>query len=254
MTHVDIGEARLWVEDTGSGEPLVLLHAAAGHCGCWAEQRPRFEAAGYRVIAFDMRGFGRSESRAGYESSGSIAGDLELLTEKLSLDRFFLLGTAYGGFGALEFALDNPARLKGLVISTSFGGFTDAEFQAFRARHIRPDLEKLPTVVKELGASYRQRDPEGVKRFEAMEQGANRIGRQSLRTPTTLERLGSLAVPALVIAADEDLYAPPPVMKLFADRMPSAEFAVVQGAGHSAYWEQPEDWNRAVAGFLAKHR
>ena len=256
MAYVDVGEARLWVEDTGGeGLPLVLLHAAAGSSACWAEQRPLFEASGYRVIAFDMRGFGKTRANAGKEATGSIAGDLEVLAARLGLPRFHLLGTAFGGFGAIEYALDNPDSLKALVISTSFGGISDPDFAAFRAQHVRPDLATLPTEEKELGASYRASNPAGMRRFHEMEQGSYKPdgARQALRRPTTLSRLEGLKVPTLVIAGDEDAYAPPLVMQRFADRIPGAEFAVIQGAGHSAYWEQPEAWNRLVVDFLQKH-
>ena len=256
MALIDVGEVRLWVEDTGGdAPPLLLLHAAAGSSAAWAEQTPLFVAAGYRVIAFDMRGFGKTETDAGKAAAGSTAGDIEALAAKLDLPPFYLLGTAFGGFGAIEYALDNTAMLRALVISTSFGGLTDPEFAAFRAKHVRPDLASLPTEEKELGASYRASNPEGVRRFHAMEQGAYKPDgkRQSLRQPTTLARLESMKVPTLVIAGDEDAYAPPPVMKLFADRIAGAEFAVLEGVGHSAYWERPEAWNRLVVDFLRKH-
>ena len=256
MTYIDIGDAELWVEDTGGdGPPLVLLHAAAGSSAAWVEQRPMFEKAGYRVMTPDIRGFGRTCTLSGKEAAGSMAADIEALVEKLALTPFYLLGTAFGGFGAIEFALDNPDKLKALVISTSFGGLTDPEFAAFRARHVRPDLATLPTEEKELGATYRASNPEGVRRFHEMEQGAYKPdgARQALRTPTTLARLESMKVPALVIAGDEDAYAPPPVMKLFADRIPGAEFLVMEGVGHSAYWERPEAWNELVQAFLKKH-
>ena len=214
-----------------------------------------FEAAGYRVIAFDMRGFGKTRTEPGKEASGSTAGDLEALVAHLRLPKFFLLGTAFGGFGAIEYALDNPEALKGLVISTSFGGIRDPEFAAFRAQHVRPDLATMPTLEKELGVSYRASNPEGVRRFEEMEQGGYKPdgARQPLRQPTTLARLEGMKVPVLVIAGDEDAYAPPPVMQRFAERIPRAEFTVLKGAGHSAYWEQPEAWNQAVREFLQKH-
>ena len=255
VAYVDIGEAQLWVEDSGDGDPLVLLHAAAGSSACWAEQRPMFEAAGYRVIAFDMRGFGKTRTEAGKEAAASTAADLAALAAHLELPPFYLLGTAFGGFGAMEYALDNPATLKALVISTSFAGISDPEFAAFRAAHVRPDLATMPTEEKELGDSYRASNPDGVRRFHAMEQGSYKPdgARQALRQPTTLSRLETMKAPTLVIAADEDAYAPPPVMRAFADRIPGAEFAVIQGAGHSAYWEQPEAWNRLVVGFLQKH-
>jgi pimeloyl-ACP methyl ester carboxylesterase len=257
MAYVDIGDAQIWVEDDGGdGAPVVLMHAAAGHSGAWAEQRTLFAAAGYRAIAYDLRGFGRTQTAAGAEAAGSMAGDLELLAEKLELTRFCLVGTAFGGFGALEFALDNPDRLRALVVSTSFGGLSDPEFTAMRAKYIRPDLAELPTVEKELGASYRASNPEGVKRFEAMEHGSYKGdgARQRLRVPTTLQRLESMRVPTLIVAGDEDAYAPPPVMQAFAERIPGASFEVIEGVGHSAYWEKPAVWNETVVRFLDGHR
>jgi pimeloyl-ACP methyl ester carboxylesterase len=255
MGFVEANGVQFWVEESGAGTPLVLMHAAAGHGGCWAEQRPMFERAGFRVVAYDLRGFGKTRAAGGENAEGSMAGDLEDLTEKLGLDRFCLVATAYGGFGALEFALDNPDRLMALVVSTSFGGLTDPEFTAMRARHVRPDLAHLPTAEKELGASYRASNPDGVKRFEAMEHGSYKGdgARQSLRTPTTLSRLEGMRVPAMIIAGDEDAYAPPPVMRAFAEHIPGAEFRVIAGAGHSAYWEKPEEWNEAVREFLSRH-
>jgi pimeloyl-ACP methyl ester carboxylesterase len=257
MAYLNIGDAELWVEDTGGdATPLVLLHAAAGSSACWVEQRPLFEAAGYRVIAFDMRGFGKTRPAPGREAAGSTAADLEALAARLELPRFYLLGTAFGGFGAIEYALDNPQSLRALVISTSFGGISDPEFAAFRAQHVRPDLATMPTLEKELGDSYRAANPEGVHRFELMEQGSYKPdgARQALRQPTTLARLETMQVPTLVIAGDEDAYAPPPVMQRFAERIPGAEFAVIKGAGHSAYWEQPQAWNHLVHAFFSQHK
>jgi 2-succinyl-6-hydroxy-2,4-cyclohexadiene-1-carboxylate synthase len=76
-------------------------------------------------------------------------------------------------------------------------------------------------------------------------------GRQSLRAPLTLERIAKISVPTLVIAGDEDVYAPPPVMQALGSAIPNARFEVIAGAGHSAYWEQPAAWNRLILDFLA---
>ncbi|HLF79894.1 MAG TPA: alpha/beta hydrolase, partial [Dehalococcoidia bacterium] len=218
MAYVAVDGARIWYEDTGGDGPLVvLLHAAAGHSACWVEQVPAFSAAGLRVLAYDMRGFGKTESERSAE--GSIAGDLESMIQSLKLPPFFLVATAYGGFGGVEFSLDNPDRVRALVLSTSFGGLTDPEFTAERAKHIAPDLTSRPVVERELGATYRGANPEGTQRWLGMEQSSYKGdgARQRLRRPTTLTRLETMRVPAMVIAADEDAYAPPPVMKLLAD-------------------------------------
>jgi pimeloyl-ACP methyl ester carboxylesterase len=241
-----------YTDHGGPGIPLVLLHAAAGHSDCWTEQVPAFTAAGYRLVTYDMRGFGRTPA-PGTATESSISEDLLALATALDLPPFFVVGTAYGGFGALEFAADHPERLRGLVLSTSFGGLTDPEYTAIRTAHVPPDLASWPTVEKELGKTYRESNPDGVARFLAMESSGYKPdgARQSLRQPLTLDRIATISVPTLVIAGDEDVYAPPPVMQALAQRIPNARIEVIPNAGHSAYWEQPQTWNTLILTFIA---
>jgi pimeloyl-ACP methyl ester carboxylesterase len=253
MPILTLNGADIYYEDRGApATPLVLLHAAAGTSDCWVEQVPAFTAAGYRLVTYDLRGFGRSAAPS-HATESSISEDLLAIAGKLGLPPFFLAGTAYGGFGALEFAVDHPEMLRGLVLSTSFGGLSDPEYTALRAAHIPPDLASWPTVEKELGKTYRAANPQGVAQFLEMEAYGYRPdgARQSLRAHLTLERIAKISVPALVIAGDEDVYAPPPVMQALANTIPNARFEVIAGAGHSAYWEQPAAWNRLILDFLA---
>ncbi|MPZ49424.1 MAG: alpha/beta fold hydrolase [Dehalococcoidia bacterium] len=253
MAYVDIDSAAVWYEDTGGEGPVVvLMHGAAGSSECWVEQLPALKAAGWRCITYDLRGFGKTKPAPSADAAGSMAGDLEQLQEALGLPPFFLVAQAYGGFGALEFALDNPDAMRALVVSTSFGGLTDPEFTALRAQYVPPEIALLPVEERELGATYLRSNPEGVARFLAMEAGSYRAdgARQALRQPLTLSRLEGMRVPALLIAADEDVLAPPPVMRALAKRMPGSRFEVIESAGHCAYWEQPEVWNRLVIDFL----
>ena len=250
------GAEIFYTDHGGSGLPVVLIHAAAGTSACWVEQVPAFGAAGYRVVTYDLRNFGKSTAEPGHETEGSISEDLLALARGLKLPPFCLVATAYGGFGALEFAADHPEMLRGLVLSTSFGGLTDPEYTALRAVYVPADLSKRPTVEKELGASYRKSNPEGVRRFLAMEAESYRgdAARQPLGKPMTLDRVSKITVPTLVISADEDVYAPPPVMGAIADHIPGARFEIVTGAGHSAYWEQPEVWNGLILAFFSSIR
>src|ERR1700733_15413418 len=107
---------KLWFTDSGgAGVPLVLLHANTGTSAVWANQVENFSRAGYRVIAFDRRGWGRSIANpATGPQPGSIAGDLDALAEYLKLDKFHLLGVAGGGFAALDYAAWHPERLRSL--------------------------------------------------------------------------------------------------------------------------------------------
>ena len=253
MPYFAIDGAEIFYTDHGgSGTPLVLLHAAAGHSDAWTQQVPAFSDAGYRVVTFDLRGFGRSPAE-GHATESSISEDLLALAHALRLPPFLLAGTAYGGFGALEFAVDHPEMLRGLVLSTSFGGLTDPGYAAMRAAHVPSDLASWPTVEKELGKTYRAANPDGVARFLEMESSGYKPdgARQSLREPLTLTRIAKITTPTLVIAGDEDVYAPPPVMRTLAEAIPGARFEVIACAGHSAYWEQPAAWNALILDFAA---
>jgi pimeloyl-ACP methyl ester carboxylesterase len=69
----------------------------------------------------------------------------------------------------------------------------------------------------------------------------------------TFALLETIAVPTLLLTGDADLYEPPPVLRLFAARIKNAESVIVPDAGHSAYWEQPEIFNRSLLAFIDKH-
>jgi pimeloyl-ACP methyl ester carboxylesterase len=84
-----------------------------------------------------------------------------------------------------------------------------------------------------------------------MPEGAVRL-RQSPREPMTYRRLETLTVPVLVLVGEADLLSPPALMRLLAAHIPGCEFVTVPEAGHAAFWEQPEIWNRLVMDFLGR--
>ena len=127
---------RLWFTDTGgTGESIVLMHAITGTSESWSPQIEAFSRAGYRVIAFDRRGWGRSETDAATgPQPGSASDDLHALADHLSLGRFHLVGVAGGGFVALDYAAAHPERLASLVVGASTGSVSDKEIQDVIAR------------------------------------------------------------------------------------------------------------------------
>src|SRR2546423_9695634 len=168
MPYAQVDGAKLYYEAAGGDAPAVLLvHANVGNSQSWAEQVPMFTAAGFRPISFDLRTHGRSQPEPGCETEGSIAGDIASLADVLGLERFYVVGTAYGAFGVLELGLQHPERLRAMVVSTSFGGLTDPGFTAMRAQYVG-DMTGWPEERKELGQTYREANPEGVARFLAI--------------------------------------------------------------------------------------
>jgi pimeloyl-ACP methyl ester carboxylesterase len=253
----DLPGVKLWFTDTGgTGVPLILLHANTGTNAVWVNQVEHFARAGYRVIAFDRRGWGKSIANpATGAQPGNIAGDLDALTEYLKLDRFHLLGVAGGGFAALDYAAWRPERLRSLVIAASTGQVTDREIADFIARLEIPGLRKLPAVYREVGPSYRGANPEGTKRWIEIDAHAQQPGApsQPLRTPNTFAKLVAVTMPTLVMAADADLLAPPALMRAWAAHLRNHEWATVPDSGHSIAWEHPDIFNAQVLAFVKRH-
>jgi pimeloyl-ACP methyl ester carboxylesterase len=254
----NLGSRQLWYQDSGgTGVPVVLLHARTGSTLAWERQLPAFAARGFRVIAYDRLGSGRSRLAAD-AAAGTAADDLQALTTQLGLTRFHLVGTAAGGIVALDYALSFPQRVRGLVVANSVGGVQDADYLAL-GRRIRPSpqFDQLPPDVREVGPSFRAADPAGLARWMEIEYASRpQVPGTSPQLPKnqlTFRLLESLKVPTLLITGGADLYAPPPVMRMFAARIKGAETLVFPEAGHSAYWEAADGFNRAVLAFLSKH-
>jgi pimeloyl-ACP methyl ester carboxylesterase len=228
-------------EGSGEGPPVIFLHAGSGSSRMWEHQIPDFTGAGYRFIAYDRR------------AEGAAIDDLEALAVHLGLDRFHLVGTAAGGIVAVDYALSFPQRLRSLVVANSIVGVQDEEYLDL-TRRLRPapQFNTIPPELRELGPSHRVANPRGTQRWKELAREGHPTP-QATKNRITYAALEKIATPTLLLTGDADLYAPPPVLRLFAERFPNCESVVIPECGHSAFWEQPEAFNRAVLDFLSKH-
>ena len=138
--YADLPGVKLWFTDSGgAGVPIVLLHPNTGTVEIWQPQIAAFAAAGYRVIAFDRKGWGKSlADPASGPQPGSIAGDLDALADHLKLGKFHLLGVAGGGFIALDYAAWRPEKIRSLIVGASTGSFEDKADRRFHRPHRHP--------------------------------------------------------------------------------------------------------------------
>ena len=254
---VDVPGAKIYYTDSGGpGTPVMFLHASTGSAEVWEMQIPAFTRAGYRFIAYDRRGFGRTVADAkGPPSTGPD--DLLALVDHLRIDKFHLVGTAGGGFVALDFVISYPQRVRSFTLLCSQGGVQDEDYREAIKRLAPEGFDKMPQTFRELSPSYRVANPDGVERWSAFE-GRNRAP-QAVRGPAqptknrvTLALLEGIKIPTLMIAADADLYAPPALMRRMADRIQGTQFVVFPDAGHSVWWEEPDKFNRTVLTFIAR--
>ena len=253
---VELRNVHLWVKDSGgAGVPVILLHANTGTIENWENQTAAFVAAGYRVIAFDRPGWGKSVVREGQKPI-PVAEDLDELVEKLKLDKFHLVSVAGGGYIAMDYAVWKPERVRSLVVAASGLGLKgDDEGTKFRANAAIPGFEKLPPEVREMSPTYRGLHPDGVKRWKEIEEHAMQANAidPPLRSLNTVEKVESVTTPILVMAGDVDLTTPSGAVRLWSKHLKSYDWALLTESGHSIAWEQPEAFNKTVLEFLKKH-
>ena len=209
--YAELPGARIFYIDTGgSGVPVVLLHAATGSSRVWEYQIPAFIAAGYRVIAFDRRGWGRTVIDPAGPQPGTGADDLRGLLDHLRVDRAHVVSTAAGAFVALDFAVSFPQRVRSLVIANTIGGVQDADFLELGRRLRPPQFDALPPEFRELGPAYRAANPEGTKRWMDLEKISRPEGPRSpaqpMRNRMTFSLLESIRLPVLLLTGGADLY------------------------------------------------
>ena len=252
----DLPGTKLWYFDTGGkGVPIVLLHATTGTSSSWEKQIHPFVMAGFRVIAFDRRGWGRSTNTG--SDTGTASADLNALLDHLKLGRIHLVGTAAGGFVAIDFALSYPNRLRSLVLAATIGGITDEEYVQLGTRLRPAPFTDLPAALRELGPAFRAADKEGSERWAAMEEASRppgpRLPAQPMQNKITFANLEKIQTAALLLSGGADMYAPAPVMQMLARRIHGSQFVNVPDSGHSIFWEAPDRFNAEVLRFIRKH-
>ena len=241
---------------------VVMLHGVGGGSAAWAGQLDSFAAAGYRAVAWDAPGYGRSPAIAPYDMVG-LARSLEALVDALAAPRVVLLGHSMGGMLAQEAAVAFPRKIAGLVLSATspaFGRPGGDWQQAFLRERLGPlDAGKTmadlaPALVG--GMVGPDADPAGVRRaIEVMSCVSGATYRKALAAIVGFDRrtaLGAIAVPVLAVAGEHDATAPAAVMEKMAAKIPGAEYALLAGCGHLANLERPRAFDAAVLGWLRR--
>ena len=256
---LDVGDRRISFRDSGGKEDVVLfLHPFTGTADVWLKQFESISQQGYRVIAFSRRGSGFSGDLPRIDFDDSK--DILALLEYFKLDRVHLVGAAAGGPKVLEFAVQNPTRVRSLTITNSMAGASPHYLAELRKSFMLPS--SLDPSFKELSPSYRYENPTGVAewiRIAGRSQAAkfSRIP-VSERDARYLSMFGNspgpkeikaITAPVFLIYGGADMYAPPPFGKKIRELFPEAKFQVIPNVGHAAHWETPDEYNDALVEF-----
>jgi 3-oxoadipate enol-lactonase len=250
--------------EQGEGDTAVfLLHGVGGGKEAWLHNQATLAAAGYRMIAWDMPGYGDSGAISSC-TNALLAEALKTLVEHIGAKRNLLLGHSMGGMIAQELAAIYPALVHGLVLystSPAFGKADGAWQQQFLQSRFAPLDQGLgmdglaAKIVPAMFAPDAEPDrlAEAVALMSRVPADSYRAALSAIVSFNRLAALGDIAVPTLCLAGERDLNAPPAVVEKMASRIAGAQYACLPGVGHIASIEQPALFNSAVLAFLHQH-
>lgn len=242
------------------GGALLFLHGVGGGGGAWDRQLPYFAARGYRALAWDQPGYGGTKPVEPYDL-GQVA---TALKRSIGSEPAILVGHSMGGFLAQEAYARFPEYVRALVLcftSAAFGSGSDFARQFIAARIAPLDEGKsMAEIAARLMPTMRgsRSDAGGLALAERiMAAVPPETYRKAVRLLTTFDRreqLPGIRVPTLLLAGSDDRVAPAAVMERMAQKIPGAEFVLLEGCGHLGPMDQPDPFNAALAGFLERRK
>jgi pimeloyl-ACP methyl ester carboxylesterase len=250
-------------EDKGSASPttppLVLIHGHPFDRTMWHPQIDAF-ATTHRVIAPDLRGYGTSPVVPGITPLSTFAEDIATLLDDLGVTDFVLAGLSMGGQIAMECYRLFPHRVRGLVLADTFPAAETEEGK--RTRNAMADRllrEGMGTyadeVLYKMVAPYADAEVAAhVRRMMTATdpRGAAAALRGRAERPDYRELLTRVTVPALVVVGADDEYTPVSDAEAMHAALPDSTLHIVDGAAHLPNLERPEEFNKALARFLAR--
>jgi len=240
---VEVDGFRIRYMEAGEGAPLVHLHGAGG-----LRVTPAHDllARHFRVVAFEMPGFGQSPENSRTRSMPELASTMAQAVSRLGLESFNLLGTSFGGKTALWLALQEPERVLALVLEAPAairqeGAESPSGSPEEIARRLYAHPERLGTIPLPDPAMRAKTQPL-VQRLRGPDRDAD------------LERrLPTLVTPTLVLFGTLDRVISPAMGRVYKELMPGCQLVFVYDAGHAISTERPEAFAEVVEDFLERH-
>jgi pimeloyl-ACP methyl ester carboxylesterase len=258
---------KLYYEVAGEGKPLVLAHAGFLDSGMWDGQWQAF-AKQYRVIRYDMGGYGKSDPLQGPISRRD---ELYRLLQHLGVESAYLLGCSMGGELMIDLALEHPQMVSALITVNStpsdfeMQGEPPAEIPQMIEAMQKGDLDRVSELQLRLWIDGPYRQPEQVD--PVVRQRAAQMNQIPVRnntfavadsqptdppTPPALERLPTIAVPTLLIVGALDNAEIGRAADVMAAKIPGAQKVVIPDCAHIPSMEKPAEFNKIVLEFLGK--
>src|SRR3984957_4643275 len=259
MPFVENQSAKIYWDEQGSGEPLLLIEGLSYPSYMWNRTRP-FLAQSFRTIAFHNRGIGQSDVPAGAYSIAMMASDAAAVLDAAGVASAHIYGVSMGGMIAQEFALQYPQRVRSLILGCTNAGGPHAVRAEPQVLEILTRQGMTPEESKEAmipfiydAATPRERiDEDMAIRMKWYPTPQGYTGQlQGIFGWESYSRLSLITAPTLVIHGETDRLIPPANATLIAERIPGAKLVLLPHAGHIFETDQPAASHHAILEFLA---
>lgn len=267
---IEVPGGRLFAVSEGVGPPIVLVHAAIADLRAWDAMVPGLVAAGFRIVRYDYRAFGRSTTD---DVDFSNRADLLAVLDAFGIGRAALVGNSRGGQIALDTAIEFPERVVAVVgVGAGLGGFagelTPEELAIFTQGEkvlsaAEPDLDAIADLAVRLWVDGPGQPPERVEpsireAVRTMGRPLSERGRVSGRPivldPPANDRLGELRCPVLAVAGALDVSSMVQAAHRLEAAAPNAHAVVWPDVAHMIGMEAPDRLNALITDFLAPLR
>ncbi|MEP0189934.1 MAG: alpha/beta fold hydrolase [Erythrobacter sp.] len=261
FTHnVDVGDAEIHLEITGTGPDLLLVAGLGGRGAFWHKQIQPF-AEHFRVITFDHRGCGKSTPDKVANGTEHMSKDVLAIMDAMEIERAHLVGHSTGGAIGQQIALNAPERLDKLVQSCSWAGPDTYLTELFRCRRdalincgpltyltMGTYLAMPPRILQEQMSDARAFMEERLSAFPGLEVELSRIN--AVCTHDLRSELHKIASPTLCIGAEDDGVTPPGFTEELARLIPKAQLHLLGSGGHFCPIAAAGAYNPRVLEFL----
>jgi pimeloyl-ACP methyl ester carboxylesterase len=265
MPFAELGERRVYYEEHGEGDPVLLVNGLAADHTTWGLQTDAFKER-FRVIVFDNPGVGQTEGPRGPYTSELFADVAAALLRHLGVERAHVVGASMGGIIVEQLALRHPELVRSLSLHCTWGkadGYLTALIRSwqtsaralplldlcrqiwlfvFTVSHFNDHPDELAELERQVLDNPYPQSPEAF-----CDQA------EACITHDVLDRLGEIEAPTYVTVGDRDLLTPAHHSYLIKERMPDAVLRVWPRMGHAPFWEIPDEFNARNLEFLEAH-
>jgi len=257
MSNTKIDGLNLYYEIHGkaNGDTIVLLHNGFSCTKMWEEIYPGLAKAGFRVVIFDRRGYGRSDPGENFEAfyTGEHFRETNVeamaaLVDHLGINRFHIVGQCEGGVVGADFAVRYPERVLTLTTASTLC-FSTVTLEEFNRQKFPASYDKLPAHIQQKYVEWH-----GKERAEAFFALCSRWGGEYGRGVFDLrEVLAAIRCPTLVMYPDRGHFFEVEQGLAFFRQLSRGELAVFPKCGHNIHEHYPENYVRQVLSFTLRH-